>query len=71
MKNDGIIAINLAGGDELISVRHASEGDDVVIVTRNGKGIRFSQDDARPMGRATAGVKGITLKRTTPCSPWT
>src|ERR671920_510390 len=61
LKNDGIIAINLAGEDELISVRYASEGDEVVIVSRNGKGIRFSQTDARPMGRATAGVKGITL----------
>src|SRR5215203_3938079 len=38
-----------------------SEGDEVVIVSRNGKGIRFKQADARPMGRATAGVKGITL----------
>jgi len=63
LKNDGIIAINLAGEDELISVRYASEGDEVVIVSRNGKGIRFSQTDARPMGRATAGVKGITLGR--------
>src|SRR5215218_1243938 len=63
LKNDGIIAINLAGDDELISVRYASEGDEVVIVTRNGKGIRFKQTDARPMGRATAGVKGITLGR--------
>src|SRR5215216_4686014 len=61
LKNDGIIAINLAGEDELISVRYASEGDEVVIVSRNGKGIRFKQADARPMGRATAGVKGITL----------
>jgi len=61
LKNDGIIAINLADEDELISVRYASEGDEVVIVTRNGKGIRFSQTEARPMGRATAGVKGITL----------
>src|ERR687894_2016391 len=61
LKNDGIIAINLAGEDELISVRYASEGDEVVIVSRNGKGIRFPQTEARPMGRATAGVKGITL----------
>src|SRR5919112_1245125 len=61
LKNDGIIAINLAGEDELISVRYASEGDDVVIVSRNGKGIRFPQSEARPMGRATGGVKGITL----------
>ncbi|MEJ7819709.1 MAG: DNA gyrase subunit A [Rubrobacteraceae bacterium] len=61
LKSDGIIAINLAEDDELISVRHASEGSEVVIVSRNGKGIRFPQTDARPMGRATGGVKGITL----------
>jgi DNA gyrase subunit A len=63
LKNEGIIAINLADGDELIDVRHASEGADVVIVTRGGMGIRFAQSEARPMGRATAGVKGITLKK--------
>jgi DNA gyrase subunit A len=63
LKNEGIIAINLADGDELIDARHASEGSDVVMVTRGGKGIRFAQSEARPMGRATAGVKGITLKK--------
>jgi DNA gyrase subunit A len=62
LKSDGIIAINLADGDELIAVRQASEGEEVVLVSRNGMGIRFSQSEARPMGRATAGVKGITLK---------
>src|SRR5215218_7393596 len=63
LKNEGIIAINLADDDELIDVRHASDGASVVIVTRGGMGIRFSQAEARPMGRATAGVKGITLKK--------
>ncbi len=62
LKSEGIIAINLAEGDELIAVRPASHGEEVVLVTRNGMGIRFSQSDARPMGRATAGVRGITLK---------
>jgi DNA gyrase subunit A len=62
LKSDGIIAINLAAGDELIDVRHASKGDEVILVTRNGKGLRFKQSDARAMGRATGGVKGITLK---------
>jgi DNA gyrase subunit A len=60
-RSSGIIAINLADDDELISVRYASEGDEVVIVSRNGKGIRFEQTETRPMGRATAGVKGIAL----------
>ncbi len=62
LKETGIIAINLAGDDELISVRHASEGDEVVLVTRRGMGLKFRQGDARAMGRATGGVKGITLK---------
>src|ERR671916_311091 len=61
LKSDGIIAINLADDDELIAVREVSDGADVIMVSRNGKGIRFAQGDARPMGRATAGVKGITL----------
>ncbi len=62
LKETGIIAINLAENDELIDVRHASEGDEVVLVTRSGKGLKFRQQDARSQGRATAGVKGITLK---------
>jgi DNA gyrase subunit A len=62
LKSEGIIAINLADDDELIAVRQASDGEEVVLVTRYGMGIRFPQSDARPMGRATAGVKGITLK---------
>jgi DNA gyrase subunit A len=62
LKETGIIAINLADDDELISVRHASEGGDVVLVTRDGRGLKFRQADARSQGRATAGVKGITLK---------
>ena len=62
LKNDGIIAINLADDDELVTVRQAEEGDEVVLISRNGKGLRFPQSEARPMGRATGGVKGITLK---------
>lgn len=62
LKETGLIAINLADDDELISVRPTSDGDEVVLVTRNGMSIRFPQTDARPMGRATGGVKGVTLK---------
>jgi DNA gyrase subunit A len=57
----GLIAINLDEGDELIDVRIVGPGDDVVLGTRNGMSIRFSHEDARPMGRATRGVKGISL----------
>ena len=62
LKSDGIIAINLSEDDELISVRTVSDGADVILVTRSGQGIRFNQNETRPMGRATGGVKGITLR---------
>ena len=62
----GIIAINLDEGDELIDVRivggAGSTADDVVLATRTGMSIRFSHEDARPMGRATRGVRGIRLQ---------
>src|SRR3712207_109809 len=61
LKNEGIIAINLADGDELIDVRHASDGAEVVLVTRNGKGLKFREADARAMGRATADRKSTRL----------
>jgi DNA gyrase subunit A len=57
----GLIAINLDEGDRLIDVRIVGEGDDVMLATAKGMAIRFSQDDARAMGRATRGVKGIKL----------
>jgi DNA gyrase subunit A len=57
----GIIAIKLDEGDELIDVRIVSGADDVVLATTNGMSIRFSHHDARPMGRATRGVRGISL----------
>ncbi len=59
----GIIAIKLDDDDELIDVRIVSPGEDVVVGTRNGMSIRFSHDDARPMGRNTRGVKGISLSK--------
>ena len=62
LKETGIIAINLSDGDELIGVRHASENEEAILVTQNGMGIRFEQSETRPMGRATGGVRGITLK---------
>ncbi|MEX0701249.1 MAG: DNA gyrase subunit A [Planctomycetales bacterium] len=57
----GIIAIRLDEGDQLIDVRIVSGDDDVVLATRNGMSIRFSHEDARSLGRATRGVKGIAL----------
>jgi DNA gyrase subunit A len=60
-KAGGIIGINLEEGDTLIDVAHIQPGDEIVLSTRHGMAIRFSESDARAMGRATKGVKGISL----------
>lgn len=60
-RKDGIIAININKGDELISVEKSNGSDEVIMVSRNGKAIRFSEKDCRPMGRASMGVKGMRL----------
>jgi DNA gyrase subunit A len=57
----GIIGINLDDGDSLVDVVMTRANDEVVLSTRHGMAIRFSESDARPMGRATRGVKGINL----------
>ncbi|MDQ5821700.1 MAG: DNA gyrase subunit A [Actinomycetota bacterium] len=62
LKADGIIAINLRDGDELIGVRHSSGDDDILMVSRKGQAIRFNEKEARPMGRATSGVQGMRLR---------
>jgi DNA gyrase subunit A len=61
-RKDGIIAININEGDELISVKKSNGSDEVIMVSRNGQAIRFSEMDCRPMGRASQGVKGMRLK---------
>ena len=63
LKSDGIIAINLKDEDELVGVRHAAPNDDMLMVSRRGQAIRFAEKDARPMGRATAGVQGMRLRK--------
>ena len=60
-RKDGIIAININEGDELISVEKSNGSDEVIMVSRNGQAIRFSEKDCRPMGRASQGVKGMKL----------
>src|SRR5512132_1969073 len=64
LKADGIIAIKMReGDDELVSVRHSTGEDDILMVSRKGQAIRFSEKEARPMGRDTAGVKGMGLRK--------
>lgn len=60
-KQGGIIGINLADGDTLISVLVTKPGDRVILSTRRGMAICFDESDAREMGRNTTGVKGIDL----------
>jgi DNA gyrase subunit A len=57
----GIIAIKLREDDEVVDVVITKPGDEVVLATAKGMAIRFNEADARPMGRNTSGVKGITL----------
>ncbi len=61
-RSSGIVALALDEGDELIGVRHASAGEEIILATRLGKAIRFPIDQVRPMGRPARGVKGITLE---------
>jgi DNA gyrase subunit A len=60
-RRDGIIAINLRDGDELVAVRRVHAGDKVILVSDAGKAIKWDESQVRPMGRNTSGVKGITL----------
>ena len=59
---NGLIAINLKGKDELVRVIQTRGSDDVIMVSRKGQTIRFSEKGVRPTGRATAGVGGMRLK---------
>ena len=58
----GLIAINLRGGDELVKVIPTNGGDDILMISRLGQAIRFSEDDVRHMGRAAAGVRGMKMR---------
>ncbi|HVW88359.1 MAG TPA: DNA gyrase C-terminal beta-propeller domain-containing protein, partial [Gaiellaceae bacterium] len=62
LKADGIIAIKMREGDELVGVRHSSGEDDVLMVSKLGQAIRFSEKDVRAMGRDASGVQGMKLR---------
>ncbi|KAA0233375.1 MAG: DNA gyrase subunit A [Acidimicrobiales bacterium] len=61
-RRDGLIAINLREDDELVRVIPTNGDDDIVLVSQKGQGIRFSEEDVRPMGRSAAGVRGMKLR---------
>jgi len=62
VRKSGLIAIKLRDDDLLDWVLPTSKGNQIIIATRNGQGIRFKESDVRPMGRASMGVRGIKLK---------
>lgn len=61
-RRDGIIAINLKVGDDLLDVRRVREGDKIIMATTAGKAIMFEEEQVRATGRDTSGVRGITMK---------
>ncbi len=61
-RRDGIIAIALKAKDELISVRRVKDGMKVMMVSASGKAIKWDEQQARPMGRDTMGVRGMNVK---------
>ena len=61
-RKGGLIAINLDEGEELIDVKLTSGHNDILLATRDGYAIHFLEDDVRPMGRTSHGVRGISLR---------
>ncbi len=64
VRKGGIIAIGIEPGDILIDVKLTGGQDQVVLITREGQSIRFSEEDVRVMGRPAGGVRGISLEKT-------
>jgi DNA gyrase subunit A len=62
LKSEGIIAVNLREGDELVDAFLTVGSDDILLVSRKGQAIRFANSAVRPMGRATGGVIGMKLR---------
>ncbi len=61
IKAAGLVAIKIRKGDELVQVRQTSGKDDIIMVSKSGHAARFKEQQARPMGRGTAGVKGMNV----------
>jgi DNA gyrase subunit A len=63
IKADGIIAISIRDDDELIAVRRTAGHDDIIMVSRSGQAARSSEEQVRPMGRDTSGVRGMNVSQ--------
>jgi len=61
IRADGIIAIKLRDGDQLVDVRGTSGEDDILMISRSGQAARFNESKVRPMGRDTSGVRGMNV----------
>ncbi len=62
VNKSGIRALNIEDGDELVEVRLVKPNDDVIMLTKNGRAMRFAAADVRRMGRTATGVRGIRLR---------
>ena len=62
LRKNGLIAISLKEGDELLKVKNTYGDANIIMVTQNGYAVKFNEQDVRPMGRAASGVKAINLK---------
>lgn len=61
IRKNGLTAITLAEGDELVTVKVTSGDDELLLATRKGQLVRFHEDDVRPTGRSSMGVRGISV----------
>ena len=62
-RKDGIIALTIQDGDELIDAKITNGSREIIIATRQGQAVRFNEDNVRPMGRAAKGVRAVNLKK--------
>lgn len=62
IRKNGLIALNLREGDELLRAKITYGDADIIFVTQDGNAIRFNETDVRPMGRTASGVKAISLR---------
>ena len=69
-RRDGLIAINLKAGDELVNVRRVRAGDKVILVTTDGKAILFDESDVRAMGRTPPACAASPSRTAPPCWAW-
>ncbi len=63
VRRSGLIAVGLDKDDALLWVKPSSGNDEIILVTAKGQSVRFKEKDARPMGRAAGGVRGLRLKK--------